>query len=218
MRENGSTASLAYRPFQPEEAPPLVLASGSSIRRQMLENTGLVFDVEPSSIDEDAVKAALLRDPNMQAGDLAVLLAEAKATDVSNRHRGKVIIGADQVLSFNGALLSKSPNIAKVRRQLLDMAGKTHCLISASVLVRDGIILWRRADTVYVTMRKLSPAFVGAYLAEAGEDVLKSVGGYQLEGLGAQLLERIEGDYFTVLGLPLLPLLDALRDHAALSS
>lgn len=216
MKKNGSTASLSYRAFQPDEAPPLVLASGSAIRRQILENAGLVFEVEPSAIDEDAVKTALLKDVDIQAGDLASLLAEAKALDVSGRRPGEIIIGADQVLSFESVLLSKSADIDGARRQLLDMAGKTHSLISAAVLARDGETLWRQADTVHVTMRDFSPAFLGAYLAEAGDIVLESVGGYQLEGLGAQLFERIEGDYFTVLGLPLLPLLAALRDHAAL--
>lgn len=193
----------------------LILASGSRIRAELLKNAGLEFEVEPSEIDERAVEAPLL-EAGFSPDDLASVLAEAKAQDVSSRRPEKLVIGADQILAFDGARHTKPEDMAAARRQLLKFAGKTHELWSAVVLARGGETLWRHTSVARLTMRAFSPAFVGHYLADVGEAALSSVGAYQLEGRGIQLFERIEGDYFTILGLPLLPLLEELRAQGVL--
>ncbi|MBO6758106.1 MAG: Maf-like protein [Roseibium sp.] len=193
----------------------LILASGSRIRAELLKNAGLEFEVEPSEIDERAVEAPLL-EAGFSPDDLASVLAEAKAQDVSSRRPEKLVIAADQILAFDGARHTKPEDMAAARRQLLKFAGKTHELWSAVVLARGGETLWRHISVARLTMRAFSPAFVGHYLADVGEAALSSVGAYQLEGRGIQLFERIEGDYFTILGLPLLPLLDELRKQGVL--
>ncbi|WP_298816600.1 Maf-like protein [uncultured Roseibium sp.] len=189
----------------------LVLASGSSIRARLLENAGLTIEVDPSDVDERAVEAPLLK-ADFPPEDLAAVLAEAKAENVSSRRSGDLVIGADQILAFEGQRRTKPEDMEAARRQLLEFSGKTHKLHSAVVLSKNGEAIWRRVSTARLTMRQLSPAFVGHYLANAGDTVLSSVGAYQLEGLGVQLFEKIEGDYFTILGLPLLPLLEQLRE------
>lgn len=196
--------------------PNIVLASGSTIRHTLLNNAGVPHTVNPASIDEDIVKEAVMQKDGLTAADLAEILAEAKALDVSAAIPGAYVIGCDQTLEFDGETLSKAPNMDSLRRQLLAMRGKTHTLHVGVVLARDGQTEWRTISAVHMTMRDFSPAFLGHYLAEAGEAALASVGGYQLEGPGVQLFEAIDGDYFTVLGLPLLPLLAALRDRDAL--
>jgi septum formation protein len=195
----------------------LVLASGSRIRAELLGNAGLAFVKDPSSIDERAVEEPLL-DAGVSPEDIARVLAEAKASDVSARRPGDLVIGADQVLEFEGRRLTKPADMEAARRQLLAMSGKRHELHSAVTLARDGETLWTHVGTVRLTMRDFGPEFVGRYLAKAGEDILSSVGAYQLEGPGIQLFERIEGDYFTVLGLPLLPLLEKLRERGAIKA
>lgn len=189
----------------------LVLASGSKIRAELMRNAGLTIDVDPANVDERAVEAPLLK-AGFPPEDLASVLAEAKANDVSARRSGELVIGADQILAFEGERRTKPDNMEEARRQLLAFSGKTHELLSAVVISKDGEAIWRHVSTARLTMRTLSPAFVGHYLAEAGDDVLSSVGAYQLEGLGLQLFEKIDGDYFTILGLPMLPLLAQLRE------
>jgi septum formation protein len=189
----------------------LVLASGSKIRAELMRNAGLTIDVDPANVDERAVEAPLL-EAGFPPEDLASVLAEAKANDVSARRPGELVIGADQILAFEGERRTKPDDMEAARRQLLAFSGKTHELLSAVVISKDGEAIWRHVSTARLTMRTLSPAFVGHYLAEAGDDVLSSVGAYQLEGLGLQLFEKIDGDYFTILGLPMLPLLAQLRE------
>jgi len=189
----------------------LVLASGSNIRAELMRNAGLIIDVDPANVDERAVEAPLL-EAGFPPEDLASVLAEAKANDVSARRPGDLVIGADQILAFEGERRTKPDDMEAARRQLLAFSGKTHELLSAVVISKDGEAIWRHVSTARLTMRTLSPAFVGHYLAEAGDDVLSSVGAYQLEGLGLQLFEKIDGDYFTILGLPMLPLLAQLRE------
>lgn len=188
----------------------LVLASGSRIRADLLRNAGLTIETDPSDVDERAVEAPLL-EAGFPPEDLAGVLAEAKANDVSARRHGDLVIGADQVLAFEGERRTKPEDMEAARRQLLAFSGKTHELHSAVVISRDGEAVWRHVSTARLKMRHLSPPFIGHYLADAGEQVLSSVGAYQLEGIGVQLFEKIEGDYFTILGLPLLPLLAELR-------
>jgi septum formation protein len=188
----------------------ILLASASSIRASLLRNAGLEFDVVVSEIDERALEM-----PIIQAGsppqDLAVFLAQAKALDVSARNPDHVVIGCDQVLTFAGARMIKPANMTAARRQLLDLSGQTHTLHAAICCARAGRIDWQYEETAWLTMRHLTSAFIGRYLARAGPEVLHSVGVYQLERLGVQLFDKIEGDYFTILGLPLLPLLRYLR-------
>ncbi|WP_439528076.1 Maf family protein [Pannonibacter sp.] len=188
----------------------LVLASGSRIRATLLANARLDFMVDPATVDERAVEAPLL-EAGFPPEDIAQVLAEAKALDVAGRRPQDLVIGADQVLGLGNARFTKPADMDAARRQLLDLSGKTHELHSAVVLARGGEVLWRHVSTARLTMRALSPAEIGKYLALAGDAVLSSVGCYQLENVGVRLFERIEGDYFTILGLPLLPLLGELR-------
>lgn len=188
----------------------LVLASGSKIRAELMENAGLVIEIDPADVDERAVEAPLL-EAGFPPEDLASVLAEAKANDVSGRRQADLVVGADQILAFEGERRTKPDDMEAARRQLLAFSGKTHELHSAVAISQNGEAVWRQVSTARLTMRDLTPEFIGHYLAAAGDDVLSSVGAYQLEGLGVQLFEKIEGDYFTILGLPMLPLLAELR-------
>lgn len=192
---------------------PLVLASASPFRKALLENAGLTFDVEPAQIDERAVEAAL---GDLNPEDVATILAEAKAQDVSDRNPGAIVIGSDQTLSLEGTIYHKASNMDEARRRLLALSGKTHELNSAIVLAKDGETIWRHLSVARMTMRDLDPGFVGRHLSNVGDSALASVGAYQFEGEGIQLFERIDGDYFTIIGLPLLPLLAQLRDLGAI--
>lgn len=189
----------------------LVLASGSRIRAELLENAGLEFQTDPAEVDERAVEAPLL-EAGFPPEDLASVLAEAKANAVSERRPDDLVIGADQILAFEGQRRTKPEDMDAARRQLLSFSGKTHELLSAVVLSRNGEAIWRHVSTARLTMRELSPTFIGHYLAAAGTQILSSVGAYQLEGQGVQLFDKIDGDYFTILGLPMLPLLGQLRE------
>lgn len=191
----------------------LVLASASPFRKALLENAGLHFDVEPARIDERAVEEPL---EGLAAEDVASILAEAKAQDVSGRMPGNIVIGSDQTLSLDGNLHNKPATMDEARRRLLQLSGRTHALNSAVVLARDGETIWRHVSVARMTMRQLDPGFVGRHLSNVGDRVLSSVGAYQFEGEGIQLFERIEGDYFTIIGLPLLPLLAQLRELDAI--
>ncbi len=194
----------------------LVLASGSGARRTLLANAGLAFDVRPSSLDERAVEAPLVAGGASPAG-IAEALAAAKAIDVSRQEPGALVIGADQTLDCDGHRGTKSESLAEARAQLMRLAGREHRLHSAVAVARDGVLRWRHLASATLAMRPLTPVEVDAYLARVGDDVLKSVGVYQLEGEGVRLFERIAGDYFTILGLPLLPLLAYLRGEGAIA-
>ena len=189
----------------------LILASGSAARRQMLEAAGLSFEVDAPRMDEEAAKASL-RAEGLKPRDQADALAELKALSVS-RGRPDFVIGADQMLALGREVFDKPKSVDEARDHLLRLRGQTHELITATVVAREGAIIWRHIDTPKLKMRAFSDEFLDDYMSRAGEDVLRSVGAYQLEGLGAQLFERVEGDYFSVLGLPLLPLLAFLREH-----
>lgn len=189
----------------------LILASASTSRAQMLTNAGVPFAIQPAHVDEDAVKQSLLAEGASPA-DVADALAELKALRISSSTGDAVVLGADQVLNFDGELISKVPDMVAAKALLQRLAGRRHELISAAVLARNGAAIWRNTGRVRLTMRPLSDTFLDGYLASEGEALLKGVGCYRLEGLGAQLFERIEGDYFCVLGLPLLPLLAQLRE------
>lgn len=190
----------------------LILASASLSRRQMLHNAGLDFVVETSGVDEDEVKLSLSAE-KATPQDIAETLAELKAKRVSQRHPGAMVIGADSTLACNGLLFDKPPTMVAARTQLQALAGQTHELYSSVVVAKGGARLWHCNERARLTMRPLPDSFLDAYLARAGDAVTTSVGAYQLEGLGAHLFTRVEGDYFTILGLPLLPLLSFLAGH-----
>jgi septum formation protein len=192
----------------------LILASQSRARQTLLANAGIAFVAVPADIDERAVQQASgLTTPN----DIAALLAREKALWVSSRQPGKYIIGADQTLALGDRLFSKPAGRAQAAEQLRGLAGRAHQLHSAVAVARDGKILFAEISMACMTMRALAEAEIAAYLDAAGEAVTSSVGAYQLEGLGVHLFERIEGDHFTILGLPLLPLLAFLRSERLLA-
>ena len=190
----------------------LILASASPSRRQLLTNAGLSFEIEPSGVDEDEVKRSLIGE-RASPSDIATTLAEMKALRVSSRHGAAMVIGADSTLACNGRLFDKPPTLAAARAQLLALGGQTHELVSSVVVAQNGVRLWHATERARLTMRPFTGSFLDAYLARAGDAVTASVGAYQLEGLGAHLFSRIDGDYFTILGLPLLPLLSFLAEH-----
>lgn len=193
----------------------IVLASGSPFRRKMLEDAGLAIEVEKPQIDERAVEAAVANS-GVGPEDLALILAEAKALEISQDRPGALVIGTDQTLSVGDEVLHKPRDMEEARRRLLALSGKTHQLNSAVVLMRDGEVLWRHVGVARLTMRELDPGFIGRHLSRVGERVLSSVGAYQIEGEGIQLFEAIEGDHFTIVGMPLLPLLAKLREMQAI--
>jgi septum formation protein len=195
----------------------LVLASSSAIRARMLAAAGVDAIIDPAAIDEARIKAES-RAAGGDAGDCAQLLAEAKAKDVAGRHRGALVLGADQILECDGRWVDKPRDLDEARAQLQTLSGRTHRLITAAAVVRDSAVLWRAIENARLTMRLLSETFLDRYLAAMGKRVLTTVGGYELEGLGAQLMTRVEGDYFAILGLPLLPLLAFLREDGALAA
>jgi septum formation protein len=186
----------------------LVLASKSAARRAMLEGAGVPFAIEVAEVDEAAVKAT--HDPADAAG-LAEELARVKALAVSRRDPEAWVLGADQTLAFNGGLVSKAGSLAAARAWLAAMRGRTHHLHSGAALARNGQIVWSGVDTATMRVRNFSDSFLEAYLAAEGDGLLACVGSYRLEGMGAQLFEAVEGDYFTVLGMPLWPVLAELR-------
>lgn len=193
---------------QNSSAAKLVLASGSAVRATLLRQAGIHFDVQNSQVDEDAIKE---RFADSDIDELAVTLAAAKAVAVSTERPDAVVIGADQILSCEGARFDKPRDMDEARANLKIFHARTHRLHSGIVLAQAGEIVWRHSAHADLTMRDFSDEFLESYLATVGDKVLTSVGCYQLEGPGIQLFENISGDYFTILGLPLLPLLDELR-------
>jgi septum formation protein len=193
---------------------PLILASQSSARQALLKGAGLAFEAMPADIDEREIQRA---SGLVTPGAIASLLAAQKALFVSSRQPGRVVVGADQTLALAQRLFSKPAGRAQAAEQLRALAGNSHELHSAVAVARDGRLVFETVSVARMTMRRLTAAEIQAYLDEAGEAVISSVGAYQLEGPGVHLFERIEGDHFTILGLPLLPLLAFLRSERLLA-
>ncbi|HEY1961261.1 MAG TPA: Maf family protein [Rhizomicrobium sp.] len=193
----------------------LVLASGSPVRARLLEAAGIQFEISPARVDEDAAKAALLEE-GASARDIADALAQMKALRRSISDPDALVLGADQILEFQGECVSKSTTMAEAEILLRRLRGNEHKLVCATVLARGGEMLWRHLETATLRMRDFSDAFLRRYLDAEGKNILGSVGCYHFEGRGAQLFARIEGDYFSILGLPLIPVLGALRDFGVL--
>ena len=197
----------------------IVLASASRARREMLAAAGVAFTVEAAEIDEPAIRKKLLANAEPASPvKIAEVLARAKAEDVSRRHPGSLVIGADQVLALGTELLTKAKDDAAARATLAKLKGRMHELHSAVALAEDGKVTWGHVATARLQMRAFSDAFLDEYLLRAGDRIGQSVGAYELEGPGVQLFERIEGDYFTILGLPLLPLLEELRARGTITA
>ncbi|MBS7696944.1 MULTISPECIES: Maf family protein [unclassified Chelatococcus] len=194
----------------------LILASTSATRRSLLSAAGILLETDDPAVDERAVEAPL-KAAGALPRDVALALARAKALAVSQNHSKRLVLGADQTLDCEGRSFSKPGNMEAAHRQLMDLAGRTHHLHAAAALARDGEIVFETIASAALTMRPIDAAFVTRYLATAGEAVTRSVGGYQLEGLGIHLFSAITGDHFTILGLPLLSILPALRREGVLA-
>jgi septum formation protein len=195
-------------------AAPLVLASRSAIRRTLLETAGIPIEIHAADIDERGIEA---KAPLQAPVAVAALLAREKAAVIARTMPGRLILGADQILSLNGERFSKPADRAAARAQLTKLSGRTHELYSAIAFVRDATVLFEHVGVVRLTMRAFSDRFLDDYLHAVGDAATASVGAYQLESLGIQLFEWIDGDYFTVLGLPLITALDFLRRHGCLA-
>lgn len=193
----------------------LILASSSPFRRMLLQNAGLSFEARAAEIDERAIEAAL-EESRASPEQVAVELAREKALDVSRRFPGMLVLGSDQTMSLGASVYHKPKDLAEARRHIASLSGKTHRLNSGIAMVRDGTVVWDHVSHADMTVRPLSDAFIDRYVARCGDKLLGSVGAYQLEGEGIQLFSEIDGDYFTILGLPMLPLLDKLRELGAI--
>jgi septum formation protein len=193
---------------------PLVLASRSESRRAVLAGAGIPVEILPADIDERAIETQAGRSP---VGEVALILARVKASAVAVQRPGRLVLGADQTLGLGDRLFAKPADLVGARAQLKSLRGTTHALHSAVVLVRDGAVVFEQCEIARLTMRDFSDRFLEAYLEAAGPAVTASVGGYQIEGVGIQLFERIDGDHFTILGLPLLQLLSYLRREGCLA-
>jgi septum formation protein len=194
----------------------LVLASASPTRRRLLAEAGIEAESRPAPIDERAAEAPLLS-AGATPRDIAAALASAKALAVSEIAPGALVIGADQTLDVDGERMTKPADMHAARGQLKRLSGRSHQLHSAVACARDGEILWQDVESVTLTMRDLTPADIDRYLSSVGDDALASVGAYQIEGRGIQLFERIDGDFFAILGLPLLTLMAFLRAQKVLA-
>lgn len=196
---------------------PIILASGSEIRRQLLSQAAIPHDVFPARIDEDMAKAALQAE-GASPRDIADTLAELKARKVSEKHPGAMVLGCDQVLSFNSQIMSKPASKGELRSQMCNLRGQTHELLSAVVIYEDAKPVWRDIGRVSLTMRPISDAYLDAYIERNWDSVRHCVGGYKLEEEGVRLFTQIKGDYFTVLGLPLLGLIAYLTQRGVLET
>jgi len=194
---------------------PIILASGSAIRRQILDGAGLDFEVIVKPVDEAAIKASMLAEGS-SIRDIADALAEAKSRKVSIATPG-LVIGADQIMEMDGKLFDKPATIEAARDRLLDMRGKPHRLIGAVVICENGRPVWRHMSKTVLTVRQFSEEFLEDYIEAEGELLTKSVGAYRFEGRGSQLFSSVDGDFFSILGLSLLPVLDYLRERGAIS-
>lgn len=194
-------------------AEPLLLASQSKVRRALLVAAGIPVEVLAADLDERTTEAGA---SSSEPGAIAALLAREKARLVGRAHPGRLVLGADQMLALDGERFAKPPDRAAALAQLRALAGRVHALHSAAACVQDGAVIFEHVSVARLTMRTLSDQFLNAYLDAAGHAVTQSVGAYQLEGLGSQLFERVEGDYFAILGLPLLEVLHFLRQRGSL--
>lgn len=195
----------------------LILASSSRSRRIMLESAGVTFGVTVPAIDEAILKSVLL-DSGSDGYRIAEELAQAKTLAVSRRHPGSLVLGADQVLVCEGRMFSKSDTEAEARETLNALCGREHQLITAAIIARDEVALWRHTEAAVLTMRKFSTAFLDQYLTTEIPEILGSVGCYHIEGRGAQLFSKVAGDQFCIRGLPLIPVLSALRDFGVIAA
>ena len=194
----------------------LVLASASTARARLLQGAGIKFVCDPASIDENAVKAAA-RESNSEVTATAATLAETKAMVVSQRHPGALIVGADQILECDGEWFDKATDYDDAVKTLETLRNRTHRLVSAAVVMLDSVQVWQDVETARLTMRPFTDSFLRNYVDAMGPDILETVGAYRLEGVGVQLFSRIEGSFFTILGLPLLPLLAFLRHEGVIA-
>src|ERR1700683_4073682 len=192
---------------------PLILASRSNVRQKLLAAAGIPIDVSPADLDERELEAL---SPSQQSAAVATFLASKKALSVELSNPGRLVLGADQLLALDGKRFSKPGDRAHARAQLLGLSGRTHTLYSAFAFVQNATVLFEHVSTARMTMRTLSDRFLEQYFDVVGSAATESVGAYQLEGLGVQLFERVDGEYFTVLGLPLMEVLDFLRQHGSL--
>ncbi|WP_416878876.1 Maf family protein [Litorimonas sp.] len=199
-----------------ESSQRLILASGSAIRAQILSEAGLTYEVISKPVDEAAIKQAMLGEGS-RLRDIADALAEAKALRVSRTEPG-FVIGADQIMVMDDTLFDKPPTIEAARQRLKEMRGKTHKLMGAVVVCENGQVVWRHLSVTKLTVRDFSDAFLDQYIELEGECLTRSVGAYRFEGPGAHLFSQVEGDFFSILGLPLLPLLDYLRMRGVVPS
>ncbi|ARQ56138.1 MULTISPECIES: Maf-like protein [Rhizobium] len=193
----------------------IILASSSPFRRMLMENAGLSFEAQAATIDERALEAPLEK-AGATPDAVALALARAKAEDVSRRFSDSLVIGSDQTMSLGDRVFHKPKDMADAAGHLHALSGRTHRLNSAVAIANNGVVLWEHLAHAELTMRPLTAEFIAGHLARVGDKALSSVGAYQLEGQGIQLFEKIEGDYFTILGLPMLPLLTKLRELGAI--
>lgn len=199
------------------EKTKIILASGSKIRAELLENTGLSFEIQPSTIDEKAIRA-VFDNEDTDPADIAEVLAQAKAIDVSQGNADAIIIGCDQILALGSEIFEKPTTREQAQATLFRLRGKTHTLSSAIVIVKNGEVQWRHNEIASLTMRDFSAEFLGKYMALCGDNIYSSPGAYQLENIGIHLFDDIKGDYFSILGFPLLPLLQYLREQGCVKT
>jgi septum formation protein len=193
-----------------QQIQKIILASKSPYRAQILSAAGIEFEIHPASLDERFIEESMLGS-DFDVDDVADVLAQTKAMSVSEEFTQAWVIGSDQTLTLEGQLFHKPKNMEEARRRLLLLSGKTHQLNSAIALAKDGKILWHYSDKATIKFRELSPEFIGRHLSRVGEVALTSIGAYQIEAEGIQLFENIEGEYFSIMGMPIIPLLNQLR-------
>ena len=193
----------------------VVLASTSETRKRILEQAGVTLHIEPSLVDEEEIRLSG-REEGLSLSEIAILLAEIKSRRVSLSYPQMLVLGCDQILEFNEESITKAANCEKLRETLKRLRGERHRLLSAVVISMNGERIWHRLEKCQLTMRRFSDSFLEWYLKEGGTDLLSTVGGYKIEGLGSQLFTRIEGDFFAAMGLPLMPVLDFLRARGVL--